>query len=143
MPVMVHCKSEKFRHNKYINLSVESGNIKDKKQNKLIIIPSACLCRYGNRGHNQPCVHNGTGRCYITTQNHGFAINPANLPHDWSILFTNANDGTNEGIIHNTKPFFSVQFHPEHMGGPRDLEFLFDIFMDTVRDYKSGQGAMK
>ena len=99
--------------------------------------------RYGNRGHNQPCVHNGTGRCYITTQNHGFAVNPSNLPSDWSILFTNANDGTNEGIIHDTKPFFSVQFHPEHMGGPRDLEFLFDTFIETVRDFKSGQAATK
>ncbi|XP_071835826.1 multifunctional protein CAD-like isoform X2 [Apostichopus japonicus] len=95
--------------------------------------------KYGNRGHNQPCIHEGTGRCYITTQNHGFAVNVDNMPADWSVLFTNANDRTNEGIIHNNKPFFSVQFHPEHMGGPRDLEFLFEIFMDAVKERKVGQ----
>ncbi|PIK48468.1 putative CAD protein [Apostichopus japonicus] len=95
--------------------------------------------KYGNRGHNQPCIHEGTGRCYITTQNHGFAVNVDDMPADWSVLFTNANDRTNEGIIHNCKPFFSVQFHPEHMGGPRDLEFLFEIFMDAVKERKVGQ----
>ncbi|XP_022107145.1 CAD protein-like isoform X3 [Acanthaster planci] len=99
--------------------------------------------KYGNRGHNQPCTHNGTDRCYITTQNHGFAIDPSKLPADWSVLFTNANDGTNEGIVHNTKPLFAVQFHPENMGGPRDLEFLFKIFIDTVRDHKEGLASQK
>ena len=92
--------------------------------------------RYGNRGHNQPCIHSGTNRCFITTQNHGFAIDTETLPSDWSVLFTNANDKTNEGIIHKTKPCFSVQFHPEHMGGPQDLEDLFRVFLDTVRDAK-------
>ena len=94
------------------------------------------LYRYGNRGHNIPCIHHGTNRCFITTQNHGFAVDTNTLPSDWSVLFTNANDETNEGIIHNTKPFFSVQFHPEHMAGPQDLEMLFDIFLFTVRQYK-------
>ncbi|XP_006819567.1 LOW QUALITY PROTEIN: multifunctional protein CAD-like [Saccoglossus kowalevskii] len=94
--------------------------------------------KYGNRGHNQPCIHNGTDRCYITTQNHGFAVDAKTLPSDWSVLFTNANDLSNEGIIHNSKPFFSVQFHPEAMAGPEDLEFLFDIFMDSVRAAKRG-----
>jgi carbamoyl-phosphate synthase/aspartate carbamoyltransferase/dihydroorotase len=92
--------------------------------------------KYGNRGHNQPCTHNGTGRCYITTQNHGFAVDPEGLPDDWSVLFTNENDKTNEGIIHDSKPFFSVQFHPENMAGPQDLELLFDVFLDQVRDHK-------
>ncbi len=64
------------------------------------------ICRYGNRGHNQPCTHNGTYRCFITTQNHGFAVDPEDLPDDWSVLFTNENDKTNEGIIHDSKPFF-------------------------------------
>ncbi|KAJ8033298.1 CAD protein [Holothuria leucospilota] len=95
--------------------------------------------KYGNRGHNQPCIHQGTGRCYITTQNHGFAVNVSNMPSDWSVLFSNANDHTNEGIIHKSKPLFSVQFHPEHMGGPRDLEFLFEIFTDAVKEHKEGQ----
>ncbi|XP_071964992.1 multifunctional protein CAD-like [Antedon mediterranea] len=98
--------------------------------------------KYGNRGHNQPCTHNGTDRCYITTQNHGFAIDAQNLADDWSILFTNANDHTNEGIVHDVKPFFSVQFHPEHMGGPQDLQFLFDIFLDTVSAYKMSDGSL-
>ncbi|XP_077991291.1 multifunctional protein CAD-like isoform X2 [Glandiceps talaboti] len=97
--------------------------------------------KYGNRGHNQPCIHNGTDRCYITTQNHGFEVNADSLPSDWSVLFTNANDKSNEGIVHNVKPFFSVQFHPEAMAGPEDLEFLFDIFMDTVRSAKAGDSV--
>ena len=96
------------------------------------------LRRYGNRGHNQPCVHEGSGRCFITTQNHGFAVNTKTLPQEWSVLFTNANDKTNEGVIHNTAPFFSVQFHPEHTAGPEDLECLFDVFLQTVRDTKAG-----
>lgn len=62
--------------------------------------------RYGNRGHNQPCTYNGSIRCYITTQNHGFAVDASNLPEGWSALFTNANDDTNEGIVHDTKPVF-------------------------------------
>ena len=97
-----------------------------------------CICRYGNRGHNQPCTHATTGRCFITTQNHGFAVDTAALPPDWSILFTNENDKTNEGIVHNSRPIFTVQFHPEHMGGPRDLELLFDIFLETCEAVKKG-----
>ena len=65
-----------------------------------------CDYRYGNRGHNQPCQYNGTIRCYITTQNHGFAVDATTLPEGWSPLFTNANDQTNEGIVHESKPFF-------------------------------------
>lgn len=84
-----------------------------------------------------PCIHNGTSRCFITTQNHGFAIDVETLPPEWAVLFTNANDQTNEGIVHKTKPIFSVQFHPEHMGGPQDLEDLFSVFLDTARDFKS------
>ncbi|XP_041483716.1 CAD protein-like [Lytechinus variegatus] len=108
----------------------------------LAVGTKAYKMKYGNRGHNQPCTHSGTGRCYITTQNHGFAIDTSNLPDGWSVLFTNENDKTNEGIIHDTKPFYTVQFHPEHMGGPRDLEVLFDVFMDTVKDYKAGKSEI-
>ncbi|KAK4875623.1 hypothetical protein RN001_012045 [Aquatica leii] len=93
--------------------------------------------KYGNRGHNQPCLHHGTNRCYMTSQNHGFAINPKSLPSDWSPLFTNANDKTNEGIVHNTLPYFSVQFHPEHTAGPQDLECLFDVFLEAVKKYST------
>ncbi|XP_055844101.1 CAD protein [Episyrphus balteatus] len=90
--------------------------------------------KYGNRGHNLPCVHQGTGRCFMTSQNHGFAVDTKTLPSDWEPLFTNANDHTNEGIIHKDKPYFSVQFHPEHTAGPEDLEMLFDVFLDAVRN---------
>lgn len=92
--------------------------------------------KYGNRGHNLPCVHNGTGRCYMTSQNHGFAVDESSIPEDWEPLFTNVNDNSNEGIIHVDKPFFSVQFHPEHTAGPEDLEMIFDIFVDSVLEHK-------
>lgn len=62
--------------------------------------------RYGNRGHNQPCLHEDTRRCFITAQNHGFAVEVGSLPPGWAPLFTNANDGSNEGLVHEHKPFF-------------------------------------
>lgn len=90
--------------------------------------------KYGNRGMNQPCVDLRTGRCYITPQNHGFAVDSDSLPKDWKPLFINANDMSNEGIIHSSKPFFSVQFHPEASGGPLDTAFLFEKFVGHVRN---------
>ncbi|KAH9630733.1 hypothetical protein HF086_004024 [Spodoptera exigua] len=88
---------------------------------------------YGNRGHNLPCTHNGTGRCFMTSQNHGFAVDADSLPEGWKILFTNENDKTNEGVIHETLPYFSVQFHPEHTAGPTDLNvFLMYLLMQTT-----------
>ena len=72
--------------------------------------------KYGNRGMNQPCVDLRTTRCYITSQNHGYAVDDQSLPEGWKALFVNANDRSNEGIIHVSKPFFSVQFHPEAAG---------------------------
>ena len=89
--------------------------------------------KYGNRGMNQPCVDLRTGRCYITPQNHGFAVDNDSLPDLWKPLFLNANDRTNEGIVHTTKPFFSVQFHPEAAGGPTDTAFLFEKFIGETR----------
>ncbi|KAL7541078.1 hypothetical protein ACHAXR_010615 [Thalassiosira sp. AJA248-18] len=89
--------------------------------------------KYGNRGMNQPCIDLRTGRCYITPQNHGFAVDADTLPKNWKPLFINANDLTNEGIVHTDKPFFSVQFHPEASGGPLDTAFLFDKFVGHVR----------
>eukprot|EP00602_Paraphysomonas_sp_CaronLab_P004988 CAMPEP_0185029084 /NCGR_PEP_ID=MMETSP1103-20130426/15178_1 /TAXON_ID=36769 /ORGANISM="Paraphysomonas bandaiensis, Strain Caron Lab Isolate" /LENGTH=1476 /DNA_ID=CAMNT_0027563701 /DNA_START=111 /DNA_END=4541 /DNA_ORIENTATION=- len=88
---------------------------------------------YGNRGMNQPCIDLQTSKCYITPQNHGFAVDNASLPPHWQPLFINANDLSNEGIIHTSKPFFSVQFHPEAQGGPTESSFLFDTFLDIVR----------
>lgn len=93
---------------------------------------------YGHRGHNQPVIMKGTDRCFITSQNHGFAIDVKTLPSDWDILFENANDGTCEGIKHKTKPIFAAQFHPEASGGPNDTEFLFDEFIQLIeRSQKS------
>jgi len=85
--------------------------------------------KYGHRSHNQPVRMCGTNRCFITSQNHGFAIDDQTLDPDWEPLFINMNDGTNEGIRHVSKPFFSAQFHPEASSGPVDTEFLFDEFL--------------
>ncbi|KAI1287621.1 CAD protein [Halotydeus destructor] len=92
--------------------------------------------KYGNRGHNQPCVFLDSGHCCITSQNHGFAVDAEKCPDNWIPLFTNANDKTNEGIAHTSRPIFSVQFHPEHRAGPEDMEFLFDVFVNKVKTPK-------
>lgn len=84
--------------------------------------------KFGHRSQNQPCIEVGTKRCYITSQNHGFAVEGRTLPEGWEPWFVNANDGTNEGIRHVEKPFMSVQFHPEAAPGPVDTEILFDDF---------------
>ncbi|KAF5378956.1 hypothetical protein D9757_008752 [Collybiopsis confluens] len=90
--------------------------------------------KYGNRGHNIPCTDALSGRCYITSQNHGFQVDTKSLPSGWKELFQNANDNSNEGIYCVDKPFFSVQFHPESTPGPRDTEFLFDVFIKNIVD---------
>ncbi|KAG6812083.1 hypothetical protein H0H92_004447 [Tricholoma furcatifolium] len=90
--------------------------------------------KYGNRGQNIPCTDALSGRCYITSQNHGYQVDTATLPEGWKELFHNANDNSNEGIYCVDKPFFSVQFHPESTPGPRDTEFLFDVFLQNVAD---------
>ncbi|MFC1691640.1 glutamine-hydrolyzing carbamoyl-phosphate synthase small subunit [Nanoarchaeota archaeon] len=92
--------------------------------------------KFGHRSQNQPCIEVGTKRCYITSQNHGYAVNPKKLPKGFEEWFVNANDNTNEGIKHKTKPFFSVQFHPEAMPGPVDTAFLFDKFIDEIKKGK-------
>jgi len=97
--------------------------------------------KFGNRGQNIPCTDQQSGRCYITSQNHGYAVDSASLPADWAELFVNANDGSNEGIYCRTRPFFSVQFHPESTPGPRDTEFLFDVFLLRVLECATGGAA--
>ena len=85
--------------------------------------------KYGHRGHNQPVLEVGTNHAVITSQNHGYAVDTTTLADGWEPYFINLNDGTNEGIRHQTKPFFSVQFHPEASSGPCDTEYLFDKFI--------------
>ena len=92
--------------------------------------------KYGHRSHNQPVMRPGSSRCHITSQNHGFAIDERTLPAEWEPLFVNVNDGTNEGIRHRTKPFFSAQFHPEASSGPVDTEVLFDDFVQAMTAVK-------
>ncbi len=89
--------------------------------------------KFGHRSHNQPVLLVGTDRCFITSQNHGYAVSPDTLAGDWEPLFVNVNDNTNEGIRHKSKPFFSTQFHPEASSGPVDTEFLFDRFIDSMK----------
>jgi len=88
--------------------------------------------KYGHRSHNQPVRQAGTTRCYITAQNHGYALDESTLPAEWEPYFINMNDGTNEGIRHKSKPFFSAQFHPEASSGPEDTEFIFDDFISQL-----------
>ena len=87
---------------------------------------------YGHRSQNQPCQDVETGRCYITSQNHGFAVLEETLPKEWSVWFRNISDQTVEGIRHATKPFWAVQFHPEASPGPTDTGFLFDLFLQLA-----------
>jgi len=89
--------------------------------------------KYGHRSHNQPVLRNNTNRCYITSQNHGYAVDHKSLGNDWEPWFLNLNDGTCEGIKHMEFPFFSAQFHPEASSGPVDTEFLFDDFIETMK----------
>ena len=88
--------------------------------------------KYGHRSHNQPVRLVGTEHCYVTSQNHGYAVDASTLGADWEELFVNMNDGSNEGIRHKTKPWFSSQFHPEACSGPVDTEFMFDKFIEKV-----------
>lgn len=88
--------------------------------------------KYGHRSHNQPVRQVGTTRCFITSQNHGYAVDDSTLPEDWEPLFVNMNDGSNEGIRHKQHPWMSAQFHPEACSGPVDTEFLFDEFVNML-----------
>lgn len=98
--------------------------------------------KFGNRGHNIPCTNLLSERCYITSQNHGFAVDSKTLSDGWEELFVNANDGSNEGIRCVSRPYFSVQFHPEHAPGPEDTEFLFDVFIDAIKRCMQDSAAL-
>ena len=90
--------------------------------------------KYGHRSHNQPVRMAGTSRCFITSQNHGYAVDSDTLGNEWKNWFVNMNDGSNEGIRHRTNPWFSVQFHPEAASGPTDTAFLFDEFVELLKN---------
>ena len=90
--------------------------------------------KYGHRSHNQPVQMAGTNRCFITSQNHGYAVDSDTLAGEWEPWFVNMNDGSNEGIRHRTNPWFSVQFHPEAASGPTDTAFLFDKFVELLKN---------
>ena len=96
--------------------------------------------KYGHRSHNQPVREVGTNRCYITSQNHGYAVDDKTLPEDWEPLFVNMNDGSNEGICHKTNPWMSAQFHPEACSGPTDTEWMFDEFVRSLTPDPSPKG---
>jgi carbamoyl-phosphate synthase small subunit len=116
--------------------------------------------KYGNRAHNIPALDLTTGRCHITSQNHGYAVDASTLPNDWKAYFLNLNDNSNEGmltvmievrswltylsgLIHKSRPIFSTQFHPEAKGGPLDSAYLFDMYLENVQKYKQGQSAFQ
>jgi len=98
--------------------------------------------KYGNRAHNIPALDLTTGRCHITSQNHGYAVDVKTVPADFQEYFVNLNDGSNEGMIHRTRPIMSTQFHPEAKGGPLDSAFLFDAYMVQCETYKQEQAGI-
>ena len=92
--------------------------------------------KWGNRAHNIPALDLSTGRCHITSQNHGYAVDASTIPADWKEYFINLNDHSNEGLVHRSRPIFSTQFHPEAKGGPLDSSYLFDRYVESVRKYR-------
>jgi carbamoyl-phosphate synthase small subunit len=93
--------------------------------------------KYGHRSHNQPVVDLTTQRAYLTSQNHGYAVDVTRLTKEWETWFVNLNDGSNEGIRHKSKPFRSVQFHPESAAGPRDTRFMFEDFLRNAGEFRT------
>ncbi len=87
---------------------------------------------FGHRGHNQPCIDLQTKKCYMTSQNHGWAVDEKSLPKDWTMSFRNLNDGTVEGVRHRSLPFYAVQFHPEAAPGPTDTDWIFEEFINAL-----------
>ncbi|KUI54927.1 Carbamoyl-phosphate synthase arginine-specific small chain [Cytospora mali] len=99
--------------------------------------------KYGNRAHNIPALDLTTGQCHITSQNHGYAVDASTLHPEFKEYFVNLNDGSNEGMMHKTRPIFSTQFHPEAKGGPMDSSFLFDRYLQSVKMFKESERVYK
>lgn len=97
--------------------------------------------KFGHRSQNQPIQEAGTNRCFVTSQNHGYAVALESIPAGWRPWFTNLNDGTNEGLIHESGRFMSVQFHPEASPGPLDTAILFDRFVDQIDRYRRSRAT--
>ena len=133
--------------------SVTSDNLRKLLNSSQIPIMGICLghqllaiaagasttkMKYGNRAHNIPVLELSTGKCYITSQNHGYAVDRSTLPNGSGIreYFTNLNDGSNEGLIHKSRPIFSTRLHPEAKGGPLDSRYLFNAYLRAVKAYK-------
>lgn len=98
--------------------------------------------KYGNRAHNIPALDLTTGKCHITSQNHGYAVDAATLPKEWAPYFVNLNDQSNEGMMHTERPIFSTQFHPEAKGGPLDSSYLFDKYFEQIKEWKLKQNDL-
>lgn len=99
--------------------------------------------KYGNRAHNIPALDLTSGKCHITSQNHGYAVDAQSLPKEYKEYFVNLNDSSNEGMIHKSRPIFSTQFHPEAKGGPLDSAFLFETYLDSVKKYHRTQNLLQ
>lgn len=98
----------------------------------LAVDASTYKLSFGHRSHNQPCMDLDTQKCYLTSQNHSYAVDEKTLPSDWQVTFKNLNDQSVEGIAHKTLPFFAVQFHPESSPGPCDTQWLFEKFYQMI-----------
>lgn len=98
---------------------------------------------FGHRAQNHPCLDINTNKCFLTSQNHGFAIDPDTIPKDWDISFKNLNDGSVAGIKNNKLPYASVQFHPEANPGPIDTAYLFQQFYEDVENNAKSKSDTK
>jgi carbamoyl-phosphate synthase small subunit len=97
---------------------------------------SSYKLKFGHRSHNQPVLQHGTNKAFLSSQNHGYAIDTETIPPDWEPYFTNLNDNSNEGMRHNSMPWFTTQFHPEASSGPTDTAFLFSNFIQAIQSCK-------
>jgi carbamoyl-phosphate synthase small subunit len=111
----------------------------------LAIGASTSKLKFGHRGGNHPVMDLDSGRVYVTAQNHGYQVDAESIPsgNGWKVSQINLNDGSVEGLAHHDLPIFSVQYHPEGSPGPQDNQYVFDRFLDLLRDRKrKGEGVL-